>query len=353
MNSTPQRVLMLIPSYVKHGIDEAVAADAHPRMDYHQLACELKARGCNVDMLDYSALRAPGLGLKDARLALLGFGARRRYDAIFCNSESIALPLGALLRRDSRRPRVVAIGHRISSKKKRFFFTKLRALDGIDTLFLYATAQLRYATRSLGLPPQKTPLIAFHADCKFFRPIDAISSVPRQRMKVGAAGLEWRDYPTLIDVAERMPDTDFYLAAASPWSKHKNETDRAGLPPNVSVGRLDYNALRTMYLTSDCVAVPLYETDFQAGVTTILEAMACARPVITSSTTGQTDVVRDGETGAVVPPGDSRALEDALRDLLAGADRRARLSAAGRRWVESNASLEQWAENLVMAIVTS
>ena len=346
----PIRVLMLIPSFVKRGIEDDVAADRHPTMDYYQLANTLRAHGCKVELMDYSSLGSGRLGLKDLRLAWLGFANRRKYDAVFCNSESIALPLGVLLRSDSRRPRVIAIGHRISSPKKRFFFSRLAAADGIDVLFLYATAQVRYAADVLGLAPAKTPLIAFHADCRFFRPIDEISAVPRERKRVGAAGLEWRDYPTLLEVARQMPDTDFYLAAASPWSKHKNETSDATIPANVTVGRLDYNALRTMYLTSDCVAVPLYETDFQAGVTTILEAMACGRPVIVTRTTGQSDVVQDGENGLYVPAGDVAALRSSIERVLDDGSLASALSVSAQNWVQTHASLELWSEIIVKRI---
>jgi glycosyltransferase involved in cell wall biosynthesis len=350
---TAQRVLALIPSYVKRGIEDDVAADRHPQMDYDQLVLMLRSRGCKVDVLDYSSLRNPRLGLKDLRLAILGYTRRRRYDAIFCNSESIALPLGTIIRTDSRRPRIVAIGHRISTPKKRVFFTSLSAADAIDSLFLYASSQLRYAGDVLHLPPEKTPLTAFHADCRFFRPIESISAAPRKRRMVSAAGLEWRDYPTLIEVAHRMPDVDFHIAAASPWSKHKNEAAGALVPENVTVRRHDYDSLRTLYLSSDCVAVPLYETDFQAGVTTILEAMACGRPVVTSNTTGQTDVIRDGENGMYAKPGDPAALQTKIEQILNDPALSARLSTSARSWVENNASLELWAQTLTNCICSN
>ena len=37
--------------------------------------------------------------------------------------------------------------------------------------------------------------------------------------------------------------------------------------------------------------MPLIETDFQAGVTTLLEAMAMAKPIVCTKNTGQTDVI--------------------------------------------------------------
>lgn len=60
-----------------------------------------------------------------------------------------------------------------------------------------------------------------------------------------------------------------------------------------------------------------------------LEAMACGVPVVASSVGGMIDTVVDGVTGLHVPPRRPDRLARALRRLLADADQRARLGAAG------------------------
>jgi glycosyltransferase involved in cell wall biosynthesis len=62
----------------------------------------------------------------------------------------------------------------------------------------------------------------------------------------------------------------------------------------------------------------------------VLEAMAAGLPVVASSVGGVPEVVRDGETGIVVPPGDVGALAAALQRVLADAGLRQRFGAAGR-----------------------
>ena len=96
--------------------------------------------------------------------------------------------------------------------------------------------------------------------------------------------------------------------------------------------------------------MPLDDVDFQAGITTILEGMAMARPVIVTRTPGQTDTVEDGVTGLYVPIGDALALRDALRALLGDPPRAARLGAAGRRWVVEHADVERYASRLAAEI---
>lgn len=58
------------------------------------------------------------------------------------------------------------------------------------------------------------------------------------------------------------------------------------------------------------------------------EAGCAGVAVVASATGGITDVVVDGETGLLVPPGDERALRRALRDLASDAGRREQLGAA-------------------------
>jgi len=61
-----------------------------------------------------------------------------------------------------------------------------------------------------------------------------------------------------------------------------------------------------------------------------LEAMERARPVIASAVGGLPEIVADGETGIVVPPGDADALADALVALGGDLERAAAMGRAGR-----------------------
>jgi glycosyltransferase involved in cell wall biosynthesis len=65
----------------------------------------------------------------------------------------------------------------------------------------------------------------------------------------------------------------------------------------------------------------------------VLEAMAQARPVVATAVGGTPELVVDGETGMLVPPGNVDALADALRALLDDPARAARMGEAGRERV--------------------
>src|SRR5947199_3185738 len=62
---------------------------------------------------------------------------------------------------------------------------------------------------------------------------------------------------------------------------------------------------------------------------TILEAMAASRPVVATRVGAIPSVVKDGETGLLVNPGDVNGLRDALARLLADSGVCRRLRSAG------------------------
>lgn len=73
----------------------------------------------------------------------------------------------------------------------------------------------------------------------------------------------------------------------------------------------------------------------------LLEAMAVARPIVASRVSAIPEVVEDGVTGLLVPPGDARALAEALLFLRRDAVRRERLGAAGAERLRREFALER------------
>ncbi len=86
----------------------------------------------------------------------------------------------------------------------------------------------------------------------------------------------------------------------------------------------------------------LVVTSFTEGFSrAILEAMAAGKPVIATDVGGNREAVADGLTGYIVPPGDSNALVNRIKDLINAPEKRERMGRAGRKRVEEEFTIEK------------
>jgi glycosyltransferase involved in cell wall biosynthesis len=123
------------------------------------------------------------------------------------------------------------------------------------------------------------------------------------------------------------PDLRLVLAGAGPERRRLERfARRIRMDPHVEFAgpRADVSDLMA---AAEAVWVPSLA---DGGVGVALEAMAAGRPVVASRLPGLAEVVVEGETGLLVPPGDKIALARQTRKLLADEGLRTRLGLAGR-----------------------
>ncbi len=97
------------------------------------------------------------------------------------------------------------------------------------------------------------------------------------------------------------------------------------------LGKVDDDRKRAELERADVLCAPSLGGESFGMV--ITEAFAAASPVIASDIPGYRDVVRPGVDGILVPPGDARALAEALYDLAQQPARRAEMAQAATRGV--------------------
>jgi glycosyltransferase involved in cell wall biosynthesis len=93
----------------------------------------------------------------------------------------------------------------------------------------------------------------------------------------------------------------------------------------------------SLFSEAHIVCLPSYR---EGAPQVLIEAAACGKPIVTTDVSGCREVVRHDQTGLLVPPRDSRALADALRTLINDRQRRIVMGQKGRRFAESELSLE-------------
>ena len=113
-----------------------------------------------------------------------------------------------------------------------------------------------------------------------------------------------------------------------------------------ALGFLPHAELERLYARAAVVVLPSHREGLPLCV---LEAMAHGRPVVASAVGGIPELVEDGVTGLLVPPGDVGALRGALERLLADPILRRRMGREGRRRVAALCSRERTAAATLQA----
>ena len=131
------------------------------------------------------------------------------------------------------------------------------------------------------------------------------------------------------------PEEPLYTA----YLRDLREThDLLGLAEHVRfAGALPFSAVRERYARADIFVLPcVVARDGRRDVTpnALIEAMATGLPVISTPVAGVPEIVEDGVSGVLVPPGDAAALAGGIERLAADPAARAALGAAARRRIE-------------------
>ena len=92
-----------------------------------------------------------------------------------------------------------------------------------------------------------------------------------------------------------------------------------------------------IYAQASVVCLPSHQEGFPKA---LLEAAACARPLVATDIPGCRDICISGRTGLSVTPRDARALATAIEQLLSDVARSERMGVAGRDLVAAEFSIE-------------
>lgn len=140
--------------------------------------------------------------------------------------------------------------------------------------------------------------------------------------------------------AAREVDAEFVICGEGARLEEMRElAPRLGVQERICFkGWLDADGLAEELASASVVVMPsLWPEPF--GLVGI-EALACGRPVVASSTGGIVEWLQDGVCGLCVPPGDARGLARALNELLADPERQRAMGLAGSKMVAARFSGE-------------
>jgi len=149
---------------------------------------------------------------------------------------------------------------------------------------------------------------------------------------------------TLLGALSRLdPEVRLLLAGpgdATQWTRY---ADRLGVDRGryEFLGPVPYGCMPALYRRAAAVVLPSFA---ESCPMVALEAMACGTPLIAARAGGVTEIVRDGATGWLFPPGDVDGLVERIETVFADSARTEEIASGGRQWVERNGSIDRMAE---------
>jgi len=142
---------------------------------------------------------------------------------------------------------------------------------------------------------------------------------------------QWVFVKAAEKISRLRPETRFLLVGEGPdWMKIQQLIEECGIKDRFyMLGKRD--DVPSLLLASDIFVL----TSITEGMAmTLLEAMALGKPVVVTDIPGNRSLVRDGETGILIPTGNPEALAETLEHLAKTPDLRNRLGENARKRVE-------------------
>ncbi|MEX2007811.1 MAG: glycosyltransferase family 4 protein [Candidatus Levyibacteriota bacterium] len=234
----------------------------------------------------------------------------------------------------------------ISAKRKRYLKRYvLQKAEVVTTTSKF----LANETRSLAPGMKRLEVVPFGIDLKIFDPSRFKTQSDGNILRIGffkhLKPIYGPDYllRAFAVVLKKFPRAELFLAGKGEMdSELKNLAKELGISRKVRfLGFVDDVA--EIMVKMDLTAMPSLRESFGVAA---LESQALEVPVVASRVGGTPEVIRDGETGFLVPPRDEKLLAEAMIKLLSDKELRLRMGKAGRKFVQENYNWENNASKM-------
>jgi glycosyltransferase involved in cell wall biosynthesis len=317
--------------------------DLSPRVDYLEIAERIGGDTLGYENHDrswYKPIRNIESLIKiDLIEAIRTAKKFSNFSLYLSASEKSAIPLSFLMSAFREDAPHILIGHHLSSLPKTRLYRYWKFRKHITHIICVSKLQADFAVDNMEFSESKVDFLFDKVDHQFFRP-----ESNHDGQYILAIGQEQRDYGTLIEAIEGT-GIELIIVASSPWSSFNLEIAKK---PNVTlVNKIPYTELRDLYSGARVIVVPLFENNYGAGLNTMLESMAMAKPLIISKTLGINNYIQHEETGLYVTPDQCDELRDQILVLWDDAGRRKRLGFNARQAVVEKMNIDLYVERIV------
>jgi len=344
-------LLPLIDRLGKEGYNVQVATS--PGGDTEQL----RKDGYIINTVDIGRRIRPVANLK-AIFALRRLIKREKFDIVHVHSPLAAM-LGRIAAKMAGAATVIYTAHgfyfheNMTKWKRRCIVCVEKILGRMCTdILLLQSAEDRKTAIKEGISlPQNAVWISNGIDINKFTPrepdeqLREAFGIKKEDKVVGFAGRIVREkgieelVKAVAVVKERVPSVKLLIVGDTLGSDRdagakeiiKRVITENDLKENVIFAGLR-NDMPQVYALLDVFVLPSYREGMPRS---ILEAMACGKPVVATDIRGSREEVVDGTTGKIVPPGEVKPLAFAIRAILTDKEMALKMGSAGRKSVEA------------------
>lgn len=263
-------------------------------------------------------------------------------NVVFCNAEDSSIPFSAYCIARKDRPKIVSLFQNFDRPRNRLTARWLRIAKSTDLFVVGSKSQQDLVCRDLNLPQSRVLYLPQFVDTNFFTP--GIPSPDKKRPVIASAGLENRDY-RLVAAATQDMDLDVKVCDTSRFAKRLKKSFPDVVPANMEFRYYEMGELVQLYRDADIFVMSVFESDYHAGSTSLVEAMACKRPIIATATKGLSSYL-DSDAILTVHPGDVEGLRNAISYLLSNPDEAKKRAERAYQIVMKRHSLEVYANTI-------
>ena len=260
--------------------------------------------------------------------------------------------VGAEIAREWGVPHIVSY-HTIAAQKERAggqpesaerLEAEERMAGAADRIFASTASEAEVIGALFGLPGERLHVVHGGVDTERFKPRDraaarrAAGIAEHERVVLFVGRLEPFKGPDILvrALAEMRDASDVRLVLVGGSEEERSAAWLERIAADLGVGScvrwqpaMPQADLPDFYAGADVCAVPSFHESFGLAA---LEAMACGTPVVAADVGALLSLVRDGETGLLVPGHEPRAFAAALEELLDDPERASRMGEAAHAW---------------------
>jgi glycosyltransferase involved in cell wall biosynthesis len=271
----------------------------------------------------------------------------KNYDIIHFHEFELSFPFFSFL---IKKPKILHLHGINSSFLKRHHISRF-LLKHLAHIYISISKQMTKELVALGIPESKIIYLPNSIDTNFFKPgkhkeenlilyVGRISELKGLHILIKALQ-HLKESVRLVIIGPPDWNIDYYRNLLNLIEK-ENQKGRHEIK---CLGAMEQSEIVKWYQKATVLILPSFAEGFPV---TIPEALSCETPVIATPVGGIPEIIKNHETGILIPPGDPIHLTEAIKYLLENEDVRLKMACEGRKLVREQYSLEVTCKKLCL-----